>query len=406
MRSEVTEVSRRGSAPEQTAYCTKPAIGCITEPATVPWRKVTSMIETDGTAKSSRWLWIAAIWCAGATFDASQTVLIMRNEGRHHSWLPLFATELALWLPWALATPLISRLARRHVFTRVHIGQTLAVHLAVFVGLSAVTEAWSALLQVLLNPWGNRRWPTFVDTWSVSLLYQALLFLVVYVLILTVTFALDSRARVARQLVETARLNDELSKAQLAALHRQIEPHFMFNTLHAIAGLVREHRDEAAVSMIVGLSEFLRRAAAESHRPQVTLAEEVEYLQRYLDIQKVRFGERLQVTVDIPAELLRAQVPNLLLQPLVENAIKHGISKRLAGGAVRVAGVQHNGTLYLNVSNDGAREASDAPSAHGVGLANLRTRLQILHGAHSGLQLTRAESGAAEVVVTLPFREA
>src|SRR5262249_29990563 len=161
------------------------------------------------------------------------------------------------------------------------------------------------------NPWGNRRWPSFLDTWSISFLYQSLLFLIVYALILTVTFVLDSRQRMARQIAETARLNDELSKAQLAALRRQMEPHFMFNTLHAIAGLVREHRDEAAVSMIVGLSEFLRRASEDSHRAQVTLGEEVEYLQRYLDIQKVRFGERLHVTVDIPGELLHAQVPNL-----------------------------------------------------------------------------------------------
>ena len=101
--------------------------------------------------------------------------------------------------------------------------------------------------------------------------------------------------------------------------------------------------------MIVGLSEFLRRASEDSHRSQVTLAEEVEYLQRYLDIQKVRFGERLQVSVDIPAELLQAQVPNLLLQPLVENAIKHGIAKRVAGGAIRVAGARRNGNLYLSV---------------------------------------------------------
>ena len=137
-------------------------------------------------------------------------------------------------------------------------------------------------------------------------------------------------------MTETARLNEELSKAQLAALRRQMEPHFMFNTLNSIAGLVRDHRNDAAVSMIVGLSEFLRRASEDSHRSQVTLAEEVEYLQRYVDIQKVRFGERLRVSVDIPADLLDAQVPNLLLQPLVENAIKHGVAKRVVGGNVRV----------------------------------------------------------------------
>jgi LytS/YehU family sensor histidine kinase len=205
----------------------------------------------------------------------------------------------------------------------------------------------------------------------------------------------------------TARLNEELAKAQLAALRRQLEPHFMFNTLNSIAGMVREQRNDAAVDMIVGLSEFLRRATEDSHRPQVTLAEEVEYLQRYVDIQKVRFGERLQVSVDIPEKILRAQVPNLLLQPLVENAIKHGIAKRVVGGTVRISGTGDNGTLRLSVSNDGPSIATDIETTHsGVGLANLRTRLRILHGNDSELELRRATSGAAEVVVTLPFREA
>ena len=214
-------------------------------------------------------------------------------------------------------------------------------------------EAWSAMLQVLFNPWGNRRLPTFWDTWSTTLLYQVLLFLIAYALILTITYLVDSRENVARQMTETARLNEELSKAQLAALRRQMEPHFMFNTLNSIAGLVRDQRNYAAVSMVVGLSEFLRRASENSHRSQVTLAEEVEYLQRYVDIQQVRFGERLRVSVDIPADMLDAQVPNLLLQPLVENAIKHGVAKRVAGGNVRVTGARKDGSLRLSVYNDG-----------------------------------------------------
>jgi LytS/YehU family sensor histidine kinase len=285
--------------------------------------------------------------------------------------------------------------------------RTVAVHLVAFAAISAVAEAWSAVLQVLFNPWGNRQWPTFVDTWSTTLLFQVLTFLIAYALILTVTFVVDARESIARQITETARLNEELSRAQLAALRRQMEPHFMYNTLNSIAGLVRDHRNDAAVSMIVGLSEFLRRASEDSHRSQVTLLEEVEYLQRYLDIQKVRFGERLQVSVDIPAELLRAQVPNLLLQPLVENAIKHGITKRVAGGTVRVAGACHNGNLCLSVYNDGPSLLSDWQTTHtGVGIGNLRTRLQILHGNESGLQLRRADAGGVEVVVTLPFTEA
>lgn len=181
----------------------------------------------------------------------------------------------------------------------------------------------------------------------------------------------------------------------------------MFNTLNSITGLVRSQKNEAAVNMIVGLSEFLRRATEDSHRSQVTLAEEVEYLQRYLDIQKVRFGERLQVSVEIPEEILHAQVPNLLLQPLVENAIKHGIAQRVAGGTVRVTGACDNGHLRLSVYNDGPNIPAQQEDAHtGVGLNNLRTRLRILHGDQSGLQLTRATSGEAEVVVTLPFSKA
>jgi two-component system, LytTR family, sensor kinase len=393
----------------QTVYFTGLAIHCMNPPppAPVPWRRVTAMSETRTGLRSTRWRWIAAIWCAGGLFDASQNVLIMHKEGKHHSWLPLFGTELAVWLPWALATPFISRLARRYTIVRGATVKTVAIHVAAFSTLTVVTEAWSALLQVLFNPWANRRRPEFLDTWSTSLLYQALTFLIVYALIVTVTLVLDSRERMSRQIAETARLNEELSRAQLAALRRQIEPHFMFNTLNAIAGLVRDHRNNAAVSMVVGLSEFLRRASEDSHRSQVTLAEEVEYLQRYLDIQKVRFGERLQVKVDIPAELLRAQVPNLLLQPLVENAIKHGIAKRVAGGAVRVAAACHNGNLYLSVYNDGPHLPTDWQVRHtGVGLGNLRTRLRILHGNHSELQLRRLDAGGVEVTVTLPLKEA
>ena len=222
----------------------------------------------------------------------------------------------------------------------------------------------------------------------------------------SVTYVLDARESMARQITETARLNEELSKSQLAALRRQIEPHFMYNTLNSIAGLVRDHRNDAAVSMIVGLSEFLRRSSEDSHRSQVALREEVEYLQRYLEIQKVRFGERLQVSVDIPPELLCAQVPNLLLQPLVENAIKHGIAKRVAGGNVRVAGACHNGNLCLSVYNDGPSLPADwQATPTGVGIANLRTRLQILHGNVSELRLQRANPGGVEVLVTLPFTE-
>lgn len=365
------------------------------------------MAETHTQERSIRWLWIAAIWCAGGLFDASQTVFVMHWEGRHHPWPPLFGTEFVSWLPWALATPLVAGLARRYPIARGISLRTAIVHLVAFATVSLVYSAWSALLQTLFNPWGNKKWPTFVDTWGMTLTYQAFTFLIAYALILTATYFVDARESVARQATESARLNEELSRAQLAALRRQLEPHFMYNALNSIAGLVRDSRGDAAVSMIVGLSEFLRRASEDSHRSQVTLAEEVEYLQRYLEIQKTRFGERLQVSLDIPVELLSAQVPNLLLQPLVENAIKHGIAKRVVGGAVRVAGARQSGNLCLSVYNDCPKLPPDWEATHpGVGIGNLRTRLQILYGDKSGLQLRRAETDGVEVLVTLPFVEA
>jgi LytS/YehU family sensor histidine kinase len=282
----------------------------------------------------------------------------------------------------------------------------VAVHFVTFVTVSVIAEAWSALLQVLFNPWDNRRWPTFVDTWSTTLTFQAFTFLIAYALILTVTYVVDARDRIARQLTETARLNEELSRSQLAALRGQMEPHFMYNTLNSISGLVRDQQGQAAVSMIAGLSEFLRRASEDSHRSQVTLAEEVEYLQRYLDIQKLRFGEHLKVSVDIPSALYQAKVPNLLLQPLVENAIKHGIAECLEGGTVQVSGARKDDTLQLSVRNDGPTLLADWQATHtGVGIGNLRSRLQILYGSEADLQLRAVQEGGVEVIVTLPFRE-
>jgi two-component system, LytTR family, sensor kinase len=364
------------------------------------------MTDTRPHTRSTRWTWIAAIWCAGALFGASQTILVMHAMGGRRPWLLPLATEFVSWLPWALATPFIVELARRRPIVHGVILKGVTVHLMAFAFVSAVAGAWSALLRVLFNPWHHSPPPTFISTWYTSLTGQILTFVIVYALILTVTYVVDSREKMERQMTETARLNEELSRAQLAALRRQMDPHFMFNTLNSIVGLVRDQRNDAAVGMIVGLSEFLRRASEDANRSQVTLTEEVEYLQRYIDIQKVRFGDRLRVRLDIPSELGDTQVPNLLLQPLVENAIKHGVSKRVAGGEIRVAGVRRDGALRLTVYNDGPWGREDLEAASdGVGLGNLRTRLQILYGDRSELLLRPVDAGGVEVVVTLPFQE-
>jgi two-component system LytT family sensor kinase len=357
-------------------------------------------------SESPRWLWIAAIWSGVGLFDATQTVFVMRAEGMHHLWVRLYWTLLFSWLPWALATPLVLRLGRKYPPAQWRRLSTWVAHLAACAGIGLVYAGWTSIWEELLNPWALSPSPEpFAYLWLHKFDSGLLAHLILYSIILLVGAMLDSRERLAFQQTETARLNEQLSKAQLSALRRQIEPHFLFNTLNAIAGLVREKRNDAAVTMIAGLSDFLRRVVEDSGRQQVPLAEELEFAQQYLDIQKVRFAERLQVSVDVPRELFPAQVPSLILQPMVENAVKHGIAKRVQGGAIRIAASRSNGSLTLRVYNDGpGLPARWEETQSGVGMSNVRTRLQNLYGDKFEMSMRNQGPGGVEVSVTVPFR--
>jgi two-component system, LytTR family, sensor kinase len=352
-----------------------------------------------------QWFWVASIWLAVGLFDATQTVFTMRAEGMHHDWTHLFITTLLAWLVWAPATPVVVRLGRRYPPVQWRPYSTWLVHLAACGTLCFLSALWNAGAEELLNPWAVSSAPfahLALKTFYNSLVSSALL----YIIILAISYVLDSRDRLARQQTETARLNEQLTKAQLSALRRQIEPHFLFNSLNAIAGLVRERRNDAAVSMIAGLSDFLRRVLEDSNRQQVPLSEEIEFLQKYLDIQKVRFAERLQLSVDVPSELLPAQVPSLILQPMVENAVKHGIAKRTQGGAIRIAAFRSNGMLTLSVYNDGPKLPADWQDSHsGIGISNARTRLQSLYGDRFELSMQNHDPGGVEATVSVPYKE-
>jgi LytS/YehU family sensor histidine kinase len=279
------------------------------------------------------------------------------------------------------------------------------VHLAACAAIGLACAAWSASLEELLNPWAKYPGPEpFAYLWSDTFYSRFLSYSVVYGAILLAGSMLDSRERLANEQTETARLNEQLSMAQLNALRRQIEPHFLFNTLNAIAALVRDKRNDSAVSMIAGLSDFLRRVVQDSDRQQVPLREELEFTRKYLDIQKVRFAERLQFSVNVPGELFSAQVPSLILQPMVENAVKHGIAKRVQGGSIRIAGFRSNGRLTLTVYNDGpSLPAGWDKTNSGIGISNVRTRLQSLYGSAFDLSLQNREPGGVEVSVSVPL---
>jgi LytS/YehU family sensor histidine kinase len=354
-----------------------------------------------------RWLWITAIWTGIGLFDATQNVFGMRAEGMHHSWVQLFFVLSLAWIPWALATPWVIELGRRYRPVKLKPVSTWLVHAGALLAIAAAAAAWVALLEVLLQPWApDAASGPYLTTWLLKLSSHSLSSLILYAFILVISVALDSRERLATQQTETARLNEQLSQAHMNALRRQMEPHFIFNTLNAIAGLVRENKGGAAVSMIVALSDFLRRVVKDCNDPQVPLSQEVEFLERYLAIQKMRFAGRLRVGVQVPGALLAARVPSLILQPLVENAIKHGIAKRVQGGAVRIAACSGGGMLRLSVYNDGPAIARGGEAARtGTGLANLRKRLTLLYGGKFELHLENQRSAGVEASVSLPYRE-
>jgi two-component system LytT family sensor kinase len=357
--------------------------------------------------ESRRWVWIASIWLTLGLFQATQTVVVMRAEGMHHVWASLFITQLLSWLPWILATPLVVHLGRKYPPVQLKPFSGWIIHLSACLAIGLVNSALIARTEILLNPWALSPPPLqFFHHWQYKFYYGLLDYIFLYGATLAISYVWYSKERLAHQQTETARVNEQLTKAQLNALRRQIEPHFLFNTLNAISGLIREKRNNAAVSMIAGLSDFLRRTLEDSGRQEVPLGEEVEFLQKYLDIQKVRFGERLQLSLDVSRDLFAAQVPSLILQPMVENAIQHGIAKRAQGGAIRIAALRRNGMLSLSIYNDGPSLPADWERARsGIGISNVRTRLQSLYGERFELSMRNHDPGGVLVSVSVPFRE-
>jgi two-component system, LytTR family, sensor kinase len=202
--------------------------------------------------------------------------------------------------------------------------------------------------------------------------------------------------------VEASRAKAQLSDARLRALKMQLHPHFLFNTLNSISALLAEQPGEAR-RVIAQLADLLRASLRSDALHLIPLEDELEFVRRYLDIERIRFGERLRVTVRIEPEASRASIPSFLFQPLVENAIRHGIARREAGGELWLSAERDNGSLVIHVMDNGPGGPQRSPGG-GVGLANTRRRLEELYGAAQSLSLTRRPGGGTDVHVELPFR--
>jgi signal transduction histidine kinase len=234
------------------------------------------------------------------------------------------------------------------------------------------------------------------------LMYNLVMYVAIVAVILAYVTGRESQERAVRAARVQAELQVALAEARLHALATQLQPHFLFNPLHAISALVR-HDPRRAEQLIARLSELLREMLDAGERVEVPLDEELAFLQKYVDIQEARFGDRLRVTFDVAPAARDARVPRLLLQPLVENAIRHGIARRGAAGHVAVRATCAEGRLTLIVEDDGV--GLRGAVREGVGLRTTRERLAHLHGDAAACELAPRAGGGAACIVRLPMRE-
>jgi two-component system LytT family sensor kinase len=204
--------------------------------------------------------------------------------------------------------------------------------------------------------------------------------------------------------LRASQLEAQVATARLGALKAQLQPHFLFNTLNAIVVLVRQQKGQQAEETLARFSDLLRAVLADMDAQEVTLARELEYLRLYLSIEQLRFSDRLRVDIDVDAELLDAAVPHMALQPLVENAIRHGVSRRSTSGVIVIRATRRGESLVLEVQDDGPGFSErGAPGGMGLGLNNTRARLKQLYGDRADLETGNAAEGGARVTLVLPY---
>lgn len=349
---------------------------------------------------------IVAAWTVLASFLTSQMYLAYSRREIPIRWERIFLVELGYAYIWAALTPLILWLARRYPIERWNWVRSLLIHLGVSLFIGVGTRVLHDLMLI----------PVVADSnfkFSISKLLMNVYFMtdygaMLYWLILLISYSFNYQRRYREGEVRATRLEAQLAQAQLQALKMQLHPHFLFNTLHSISALVHKNAD-AADKMIARLGDFLRLTLENSGAQEVSLGQELEFLKCYLEIERIRFEDRLTVQMDIEPQTLDARLPNLILQPIVENAIRHGISQRTSAGRIEIDARRLNGTLQVQVTDNGPGLSSDSNSGSivkaGVGLANTQARLKQLYGDEHRLDLANAASGGLTVILEIPFRE-
>jgi len=350
-----------------------------------------------------RWVlfFVAATLCG--LFLASQSYLIYKSyESRAIPIVPVVVLALIQTWTWFLLLPGILAAANRFPLYRGVLSRNLAAHVVIG-SLFALADI---AIRVLINAW----LPWYAAPKPFAVRFQNMFLngfhsnLLVYWAIVGATQGLAYYRKLEERELRASQLETRLAQAQLQVLKIQLQPHFLFNTLHAISALVQKDPD-AADHTIALLSDLLRLTLETGSEQEVSLQRELDFVERYLEIEQTRFGDRLTVRMEIADDVRDARVPSFVLQPLVENAIRHGIAPRSEGGRIEIIASRRDGELTMLVQDNG-QGCMQTAICEGLGLRNTRARLEQLYGAGDRLILTPAPAGGTVVTLNIPFRPA
>ena len=363
----------------------------------------------DSKSGAKLWRWVLPVLVLGF-IGAIQTVQYYVGSdavGRPLSWWLKIPWQDLSFFFWVAMTPVIYWLGRQFKIERVRWWRGLVIHLLFGSAFSLARVGLYTYLTYAMKILPHWR-PNPIDRFAHFIGMYFYIDLLTYSAILSIGLAMDYYHKYRENELQAAELRAQLSQAQLEALRVQLQPHFLFNTLNGIVGLIRNHENQDAIRMTTGLSDLLRHVLEHPGQQEVSLREELEFLSRYLHIQQMRFSDRLKVEMDVDKETLDAKVPSLILQPLVENAIRHGIAARDAEGVISLSASRNNGHLQINVYNDGPILPRDwqIENCGGIGLANTRARLEQLYGTDGQLELHNCGTSGVEAALTIPFLHA
>jgi sensor histidine kinase YesM len=340
------------------------------------------------------------LWTLLAFLSAAGAHVYMASMGTPISWAQLMAWNVTISFIWSLLTPVAYELARRYTFDRTNWKLSLPIHIVA----SVVVTFVGALALVLVNP---------LVTWTkepnvpffAHVLSRTFMDIPRYWYVVLITLAIAFYGKYQERQLRSSQLEAQLAQAQLEVLKIQLEPHFLFNTLNSIAALAR-HDGEAAEHMTLQLADLLRMSLDGIGVHEAPLHQELMFLQKYIDIQQVRFHDRLRVETQIDPRTLDTLVPNLILQPLVENAIRHGIGPRRAPGLIRISTWRDHDDVWMEIRDNGVgfTRGRGVMPPEGVGLRNTRGRLQQLYNEDHAMVLEDAPGGGCTVKIRVPYR--